>query len=245
MAPLVAASLFSGGAGILGGIMQNNANKQLQADANNANMAIAADNRRWQEMMSNTAHQREVEDLKKAGLNPILSATGGSGASSGSAPTASVQAAKMEDVLGKGVSSALASRQLEAEVEAKDSQISLNNAAKVTAGTQQVVNITNAKKAEADTAATVEATKGQKIANAIAAKQAPTAAARAEAEKATAEWDKSAAGFDAIVNRALNLVGGVSSAVGQIFRPRPSKTTTEHYDSKGEFRGMRQTTHSK
>lgn len=56
------------------------------------NSAEAAKNRDWQQMMSSTAHQREVADLRAAGLNPILSASGGNGAAVTSGATASASA---------------------------------------------------------------------------------------------------------------------------------------------------------
>lgn len=43
--------------------------------------------RNWAEKMSNTQYQRAINDMEKAGLNPILSVTGGAGVPNGAAAT--------------------------------------------------------------------------------------------------------------------------------------------------------------
>jgi len=102
MWPAIIGALGSVGAGIGSWFGQRSANQE--------NKALAKEQMAFQERMSSTSAQRSVEDYTRAGLNPALAYD-----RPASSPAGSLS--RVDDAVGKGISSALQAKALQQSLE--------------------------------------------------------------------------------------------------------------------------------
>lgn len=94
--------------------------------ANAANAKMARDQMAFQERMSSTAYQRATEDMRKAGINPIMAYSQGGASSPGGASSSNMNA--LSDFSNSARAASLESQAIKSGIAKNESEVALNNA---------------------------------------------------------------------------------------------------------------------
>lgn len=192
--------------------------------ANKHNRQEAMHNRNFQERMSGSAYQRTMEDMKAAGLNPILSSK------LGGASTPPGAQAQLRNIYEGAGSSAIDSARLSKELEQADAKIELDRANATLARDQQKLTNASAKKVRTEE-------KNLNQVGKVLQNQARSSTAKADMEIERAKVDKATykveKGSNILGGFLNNIIGGTAKGVRQFFTPSKKSVPRRSTPKKG------------